>query len=64
MLAAIDAQIQMVPATVFEVHAGAEYRDFGLASGLRERGCDVVVPTEGMRIGEQLSFYRRSQAAR
>ena len=44
---------------VFEIHAGAEYRDFGLVEGLRVRNCPVEVPTEGMRIGEQLRFYKQ-----
>jgi hypothetical protein len=41
----------------FEVHAGAEYREFGLREGLEREGAIVEVPTSGLRMGEQLSFY-------
>ncbi|MFZ6005759.1 MAG: DUF6884 domain-containing protein [Actinomycetota bacterium] len=46
---------------VVEIHAGAEYRDFGVTDGLRRRGCQVEVPTEGMRIGRQLQFYAQAR---
>ncbi len=42
---------------VIEIHAGADYRDYGLIEGLQDRGCGVEVPTEGLRIGSQLHFY-------
>ena len=45
----------------FEIHAGAPYRDFGLLEGLRAAGASVTNPTEGMRIGEQLSFYAKAR---
>lgn len=48
---------------VVEIHAGADYRDYGLVEGLRTQGVDVVVPTEGLRLGEQLRFYRVSGAS-
>ena len=47
-------------ALVFEVHAGAAYRDFGLVDGLRRRGAQVVVPAAGLSQGEQLAFYAGS----
>jgi uncharacterized HhH-GPD family protein len=47
---------------VFEVHAGSEYRNFGLVSGLRAAGAIVEIPTEGMRQGEQLAFYSRASS--
>jgi hypothetical protein len=49
---------------VFEIHAGAEYREFGLLDGLRDRGCLVEIPTERMRIGEQLRFYKQAREHR
>ena len=58
VLAAIDRRIDPKPGTVFEFHAGTEYRDFGLVGGLQNRGCVVVVPTAHMGIGQQLHFYR------
>jgi hypothetical protein len=42
---------------VFEIHAGADYRDFGLADGLLQRGAVVTVPTLGLSQGRQLAFY-------
>jgi hypothetical protein len=42
---------------VFEIHAGAEYRNFGLVDGLRSRGAGVEIPAEHLSQGEQLAFY-------
>jgi hypothetical protein len=58
VLAAIDEQIAPAVRDIFEIHAGSEYRDFGVVAGLAARGCQVEIPTAGMRIGEQLRFYR------
>lgn len=41
----------------FEVHAGTEYREFGLRQGLEREQARIEVPAEGLRIGEQLAFY-------
>ncbi len=60
VLASIDDRVHLEPGDVFEIHAGAEYRDFGLLDGLRTRGCSVEIPTEGMRIGHQLRFYKEA----
>jgi hypothetical protein len=46
-----------VEGLVVEIHAGSEYRDHGLVDGLRRLGATVSIPTEGMGIGRQLSFY-------
>jgi hypothetical protein len=43
--------------TIFEIHAGADYRDFGLLQGLQSRGARVEVPAEHLSQGEQLAFY-------
>lgn len=45
--------------TTFEIHAGAEYRAFGLVDGLRQHGAAVDVPAEHLGQGEQLAFYTR-----
>lgn len=58
VLASLDKHVGLRPGDVVEVHAGSEYRDFGLVQGLRDRGAAVVVPVEGMPIGRQLAFYR------
>ena len=57
VLEAINARIQPAAGEVFEFHAGAEYRDFGVADGLRSQGCAVENPTSHMGIGHQLQFY-------
>ena len=46
-----------------EIHAGSEYRDFGLVEGLLRLGCIVENPTERLTLGEQLRFYRNAQRA-
>jgi hypothetical protein len=60
VLAAIDERVRPVAGDVFEIHGGAEYRDFGLVVGLRARGCVVENPTEGLGIGKQLQFYKQA----
>ncbi len=57
LLSTIDKRIRPEPGDVFEIHAGAEYREFGLTAGLLARGCLIENPTEGLRLGEQLQFY-------
>ncbi len=56
----IDGRIRPGPGDVIEVHAGSEYRDFGLLEGLQTRGCAIVIPTEGMAIGKQLQFSKQA----
>ena len=46
----------------FEIHAGAEYRDFGLRQLLEREGARVEVPAAGLRMGQQLSFYASQPA--
>jgi hypothetical protein len=58
VLASLDERAALRWGDVVEIHAGLEYRDFGLREGLRRRGVDVVVPAEGMTLGRQLAFYR------
>jgi hypothetical protein len=41
-----------------EIHAGMAYVDFGLREGLVRCGAEVVVPTQGLRQGEHLAFYK------
>lgn len=56
----LDTALGELAGLTFEIHAGAEYRDHGLAAGLIARGAALEVPAAGMRIGEQLAFYARS----
>jgi len=58
VLSSIDSEIRPGPSEVFEMHTGAEYRDFGVVDGLLSRGCFVENPTSEMRFGPQLKFYK------
>jgi cytoplasmic iron level regulating protein YaaA (DUF328/UPF0246 family) len=58
VLAALDDRVAPRAGDVVEIHAGAEYRDFGLEQGLQQRGVTVLVPTARMPLGRQLAFYR------
>ena len=64
VLTAVDQHIVPGPGEVFEFHAGAEYRDFGVTDGLRARGCEVENPTAGLGIGRQLQFYKQANSGR
>ncbi len=64
LLTAIDERIQPRRGDVFEIHAGAVYREFGLLDGLLDRDCLVEVPTGRLGIGEQLRFYKQARESR
>jgi len=53
----LSTRLGELSAYVFEIHAGAAYRDFGLVAGLQARGVVVVIPTERLSQGAQLAFY-------
>lgn len=57
VLSALDLELGQINGLCFETHAGAEYLDYGVTDGLRSRGATVENPTQGLRIGRQLSFY-------
>lgn len=57
VLADLDALGLDFRTTTFEIHAGNEYRFFGLVDGLRARGAAVEVPAAHLGQGEQLAFY-------
>lgn len=42
----------------FEIHAGADYWNWGLREGLSNDGATVTVPTEGLNQGQSLAYYR------
>lgn len=60
VLVQIDDLGLSLTSTTFEVHAGAEYRGFGLVAGLEGRGARVEVPTAHLSQGQQLAFYAAS----
>lgn len=57
VLADLDALGLDFSKTTFEIHAGNEYRSFGLVDGLLARGATVEVPAAHLGQGEQLAFY-------
>jgi hypothetical protein len=57
------AQLGTVSGLTFEVHAGHDYFGFGLRDALLRAGAAVVIPTEHLKQGEQLSFYGRENAS-
>jgi hypothetical protein len=57
----LEAALGSIGDHTYEVHAGAEYRDFGLLDGLRRRGASIETPTEGLGIGKQLAFYTKAR---
>jgi hypothetical protein len=59
VLVSIDDVVDARNGDTFELHAGADYRCYGLEDGLRARGFLIDNPTKGLRSGEQLSFYSR-----
>ena len=61
VLTTFDTFVDAAPGDLIEFHAGAEYRDFGLAAGLQQRGLVVVNPTQGLSFGQQLAFYSRGE---
>lgn len=61
VLGMLETQLGDFGPLVFEIHAGAEYRDHGLTAGLIAQGAQVEVPAAGLPIGRQLSYYK-SQA--
>jgi len=63
VLEALETRFGDLGALTFEIHAGAEYRNHGLTSGLVERGAAVEVPTRGLSLGQQLAFYAAADTA-
>lgn len=57
VLGALKLELGSFSATIFEIHAGNDYRAFGLVDGIRGLGGQVTVPTEGLSLGQQLAFY-------
>lgn len=58
VLSGVDQRLGPLNDKTIEIHAGAEYRDYGLRRGLEARGAKVVVPLEGVDFGNQLAWYQ------
>jgi hypothetical protein len=60
VLAEIVRRVRPRKGDIFEVHAGADYLDFGLVNGLEALDCVIDNPTAGMSFGRQLRFYKKA----
>jgi hypothetical protein len=58
VIAQLEEELGDLAGIVFEVHAGSRYVE-AIAQGLRSRGAEVDVPTAGLGLGRQLSWYGR-----
>ena len=58
VVSALELELGAFRMLAFEIHAGNDYRKFGLEEGIRRRGGQVVVPAHGLSLGKQLEFYR------
>ena len=58
VLTEIDRRLERLSGRTVEIHAGLEYREYGLRRGLETRGAKVVVPLEHAGIGQQLAWYK------
>jgi hypothetical protein len=63
VLESLRRELGPLGGSTFEIHAGADYADFGLVDGLRAAGSHVEQPTKGMTFGVQLAWYRDQAAA-
>ena len=57
VLGQLEGELGSLRGLTFEIHAGANYTDWGLVEGLRERGATVEQPLAGLSLGQQLAFY-------
>ena len=46
---------------IVEIHAGDEYRNFGLIDGLLDIKAIIEIPVQGMKFGHQLNFYKTAR---
>jgi hypothetical protein len=57
VLSAMRLKLGALERYAFEIHAGADYFDFGLAEGLKKAGAEVSIPTEGLPRWRQHQYY-------
>lgn len=57
VLEELDERLGYLGKHTFEIHAGRDYWGYGLLEGLERSGAKVTIPTKGLGIGKQLSFY-------
>ncbi len=61
VLSELEQTLSNIEGVTFEVHAGSDYRNFGLIDELTARGGLVNIPTEGLTQGQQLRFYAQAR---
>jgi hypothetical protein len=61
VLRALEEQLGSLRGVHFEVHASANYVEYGLRDGLIQAGATVSWPTKGLPLGKQLQYYGARQ---
>ena len=64
VLRQLEQELGSCAGLTFEIHAGANYADFGLVDGLKMRGAAVERPCAGLGMGQQLAFYAEQNSLR
>lgn len=59
----LHAQLGALAGFEFEIHAGHEYRNYGLRDGLDRAGALSVCPVAGLDLGGQLRYYAEDRPA-
>ena len=62
VLSQLDVELGSCAGLTFEIHAGANYVEYGLVEGLMARGAMVEWPCAGLSMGQQLAFYAEPHA--
>ena len=57
VLQQLDDELGSCDGLTFEIHAGANYTNYGVVSGLQSRGATVERPAAGLGMGQQLALY-------
>lgn len=53
----LEEQVGELRGHIFEIHAGIDYRDYGLVRLIKARGAKVTIPTQRLGIGKLLRVY-------
>ena len=63
VLCQLGKEVWELKGKTVEIHAGKEYVEYGLEESLRKAEANVHRPLKGLRIGEQLQWYKRYLAS-
>ncbi len=64
VLQQLDDELGSCDGLTFEIHAGANYTNYGVVSGLQSRGATVERPAAGLGMGQQLALYSEAVLTR